>query len=321
MSSADDKELAKILLQPPPPRMGGGTKRNQSPEADTSPSDSKSTFVQWTTNDDKTFVPAQRSCGTLPPGLYESKHSQTIGQFFEKVPLSVENLVKFPESNSQKVISEIEKFWDRESVFRKYGLTFKRGILLWGPPGGGKTCTIKMVISDLIGRNGVILKFNTTSLVSSGLRVLKEIQKDTPVIVLMEDIDAIIEVQNESEVINLLDGVDLVDKIVFLATTNYPEKLGARILNRPSRFDRRFKIGMPNSESRGIYLEKLFSKEAKKPDIKKWVADTEGLSIAHLRELFVATIILQDEYDSALETLRSMGENISSTRDGKKAGF
>ncbi|MFK5088309.1 AAA family ATPase, partial [Klebsiella pneumoniae] len=77
----------------------------------------------------------------------------------------------------------------------------------------------------------------------------------------MEDIDATLEIYNESTVINLLDGVDRVDKIVFLATTNYPEKLGTRIMNRPSRFDKRFKVGYPTDNTRKIYLEHLIQDE------------------------------------------------------------
>ena len=46
------------------------------------------------------------------------------------------------------------------------------------------------------------------------------------------DLDAALAVYEESEVLNILDGVDQVDKVLFLATTNYPERLSARILDR-----------------------------------------------------------------------------------------
>jgi SpoVK/Ycf46/Vps4 family AAA+-type ATPase len=125
--------------------------------------------------------------------------------------------------------------------------------------------------------------------------------------------------------LNILDGVDQVDKVVFLATTNYPEVLGARILNRPSRFDKRFKIGHPNAESRKLYFKHLIGGEEKTKglniDLKRWVTDTDGFSIAHLKELFVAVCILGDEYAKAIETLSSMKEQITSDDEFEKPGL
>lgn len=144
----------------------------------------------------------------------------------------------------------------------------------------------------------------------------------------MEDIDSIIETNSESEVLNVLDGVNQIDKVVFLATTNYPERLGDRIINRPSRFDKRFKIGHPNAESRRIYFEFIIGGKEKveelKIDLERWVNDTEEFSIAHLKELFVAVVILGDSYEDAIETLTAMREENLSSKDDevrKPMGF
>jgi SpoVK/Ycf46/Vps4 family AAA+-type ATPase len=131
-----------------------------------------------------------------------------------------------------------------------------------------------------------------------------------------------------------------------LATTNYPELLGSRIVNRPSRFDKRIKIGHPNAESRKIYLKHLICdhKKAKEEglttekkrneyvlnkakdlgiDLELWVKDTKEFSIAHLKELFIATVILGDNYEDAITTLRSMRDNIRSSDadNSAKVGF
>jgi len=140
----------------------------------------------------------------------------------------------------------------------------------------------------------------------------------------MEDLDAILERRSESIVLNILDGVDKIDKIVFLATTNYPERLGPRIVNRPSRFDKRIKIGNPNDSARKMYLEHLVQRDGERiTDIDKWVTDTKGFSLAHLKELFVAVTIIGDTYDVALTILKSMRENISSDQDDdeRNVGF
>jgi SpoVK/Ycf46/Vps4 family AAA+-type ATPase len=278
-------------------------------------------FVQWTTTDGKQFFPAARSVDEITPGLYEIKRTPQGMIFFDNVVLSAEGLIKFPETECDKVVSEIETFWEREALFRKFNLSFKRGILLYGPPGSGKTCTIKLAIQNIVRRKGIVIKFGPPGIFSEGLRIFRQIQPDAPVIVLMEDIDSIIEHWCESDVINIIDGVDQIDKVVFLATTNYPEKLGERILNRPSRFDKRFKIGMPNLESRKIYIDKLARDGGLKLDISRWTLDTDGLSIAHIKELFVAVNILGNEYKESLDRLRQMSTPITSQHDGSKAGF
>jgi len=312
--------MPKPMNQPsyPPHSQPSSPSVARQPEEEADPNQ---LFIQWTTTDDKAFFPAARSVKALEPGLYEIRLTGNGALYFSKVPMGTEKLLKFPETQSQNVVKEIETFWEREEMFKTHQLAFKRGMLLWGPPGSGKTCTIKMAIQDLIKRQGVVIKFTQPGLFAEGMRVFREVQPRTPVIVLMEDIDAILESYNESDVINILDGVDMVQKVVFLATTNYPEKLGPRIMNRPSRFDKRFKIGMPNAESRRIYLRSLITGKKDIPDLERWVKDTENFSIAHLKELFIAVVFLGDEYAAALRTLKNMGDSISSEHDGSKIGL
>lgn len=280
-------------------------------------------LVQWSTPDKQVFQPVSTTCASLPPAYYEIRHAQMSGIYFARIPVLSEGLLRFPDSKSEKVLQEIEKFWDRESMFRKHGIAYKRGIILYGPPGGGKSCTIQLICEDVIARNGVVIKWNKPALISNGLRILREIQPKVPVVVLMEDMDSIMSDNSESDVLNILDGVDRVDKVVFLATTNYPERLGARVINRPSRFDKRIKIGNPSETARRMYLEHLFSKDgAESVDMDKWVKDTKDLSLAHLKELFVAVTIIGDSYRMALATLKSMRDHISSDHDeDTKAGF
>jgi DNA replication protein DnaC len=296
-------------------------------------------LVQWTTHDGKRFVPASRTAPRLVPAAYEIQHSQTCGIYFEQFKVKTEGLIRFPQTNSDRVVREIQTFWAKEDRFRQYGLNHKRGIMLWGPPGSGKSCTIQLIMKDVIERNGIVIKFGHPTLFTEGMRILREIEPTTPAVILMEDIDSTLEIHNESEVLNILDGVDHIEKVVFLATTNYPERLGPRILNRPSRFDKRFKIGHPNPESRMLYFKHIISgkdrsmlateeidvdKRVKELDIDldKWVHDTEGFSIAHLKELFVAVTILGDDYNEAIETLASMRDNISSSHEeAGKMGF
>lgn len=279
--------------------------------------------VQWTTNDNKIFVPAGRTCSELVPGVYDIKTAANFGTYFERIPVKTEGLIRFPDSNSERVVAEIQKFWERENFFEEFNLLHKRGIILYGPPGGGKSCTLQLVMSDVVNRGGVVVQFGHPEVFVDGMRKFREVQPDTPVVIIMEDIDSTLEVYNESEVLNILDGVNRINKVVFLATTNYPELLGARVVNRPSRFDKRFRIGHPSAEARRIYFDHLCDGRDFKElgiDLDRWVEDTDKMSIAHLRELFIAVVVLGDSYEEAIETLRTMKESIDD-REYDQVGF
>ena len=281
-------------------------------------------YVHWTSHDGRIFIPAAKTTKKLTPGVYEIDNSQSVGLYFEKIPIKTEGLIRFPDTNSDRVVNEISRFWEREEIFDEYGLAYKRGILLFGPPGSGKSCTIQLIMEDVVKRNGIVVKFTDPYIFIDGMRVLRQIQPETPVVTIMEDIDSTLEMFNESEILNILDGVNDVRKVVFLATTNYPEKLGARIVNRPSRFDKRFRIGYPSEESRAIYFKHLISDKSPESlgiDLDRWIADTDEFSIAHLKELFVAVVILGDPYDEAIKTLKKMTEVLEDKDYDTEMGF
>jgi GTPase SAR1 family protein len=314
----EDKKLQELLKknQSDRPDVAHAKKYEYTEYDEDSPIDFKTRkFVQWTTSNDQQYFPASKTCRALPPGVYDIDVLPNQGIFFNKIEVTTEGLIRFPETNSNKVIDEIQKFWERESLFLEYNLTYKRGILLWGPAGSGKTSTVKLLCHDVIQRDGVVINFTEPDLFIEGMRLVRAIQPKCPVVILMEDLDAIIEQFNESQVLNILDGVEKVERVVFLATTNYPENLGDRIVNRPSRFDKRFLIGHPEEESRRMYFEHLIGNkkiEELKIDINRWVADTDQLSLAHLKELFIAVIIQGDKYEEEIEVLQSMRETIKS---------
>lgn len=311
-----EKELAKLIA---PLIDDSDHPLFRTSEPDISPPMPASTFdlIQWSVRSQGTFTPSARVENCLPPGVYKIDCDPQFGIFFQLRDIRTESLLRFPETNIDKVVEEIQMFWDRGEIFERYGLAHKRGILLWGPPGGGKSCTTQLIMKDIIDRGGVCFEFS--SIFDAGFRIFRQIEPETPVVVLMEDIDSMIANYDESWFLNVLDGYEAREKIVFLATTNYPERLGARIVNRPSRFDRRYKIGLPNPESRRLYLEHLT--DGASIDIEQWVQDTEEFSLAHLRELFVATIILGNDYEESLNTLRNMKEDISSLKSEMKMGF
>jgi energy-coupling factor transporter ATP-binding protein EcfA2 len=243
----------------------------------------------------------------LPPGYYDTVIDQAGSIWFEPVRARTDKLLRFPDAATDKVIAEIETFWSREEIFEEFGLPFKRGILLYGPPGSGKTCTLQLLARDVVQRKGVVLIYQPEIFIHA-YRQLRRQQPDTPVVVLMEDIDATLKRNNESTVLNTLDGTDTVHKTVFVATTNYPEELGERIINRPSRFDRRLFVSDPSDVARKMYLDDMI-RGKKLPEgisIDQMVKDTRGMSLAHVKELFVLAVVIGADYKEAVKDLTEM---------------
>ena len=299
--------------------------------AETMPEDSEEKEVrvsweQWTElNEGAGYTAAGKTVDELKPGFYDI--TVVDGRIiWLPVRARQDKLIRFPDSKTDIVLSEIEKFWKREQSFIDHDLPYKRGILMWGPPGSGKSCTVRLLAEQVVERGGIVIMFPNPETFVGAFRQLRDIQPDTPVVVMMEDLDAIIERQNESKILNLLDGTEDVHKCLFVATTNYPEKLGPRIVNRPSRFDRRIKIGHPGPASRKMYLDTLILEgdlpltaeqhgKAIEVGVEKMVNDSEGWSLAHLKELFVATIILDADYVETVRILDKMKDKVASTYD------
>ena len=285
----------------------------------------ESDYTKWSQMSSTKLVPCGKTVNTLHPGVYEIYFSNNIGVYLNKVEVKTEGLIRFPDVNSDKMINEIKKFWELEEVFAENDLTYKRGMLLYGPPGSGKSSAIQILCADIIERGGIVLRFSCCpSYFIEMYRIIRQIQPEVPIIVIMEDLESILDNYDESEVINILDGVINLDKIVFIATTNYPRKLGSRIINRPSRFDKRIKIEHPNDICRKMYFEHLMKDRVKEIDLAKWVKDTKGFSLAHLKELYIAVFILQDSYTETIKTLIEMKniikddeeDNFNSTKMG-----
>ena len=290
-------------------------------------------YTQWSTYKQGKFVPCFNTVPTVPSGVYEMKADQTLGFHIEKQEHRSDELIELPIPEIQEILRDIDSFWKREDMFKKYGYTFKRGILLYGPPGNGKTMIIQSLCQKLIeDMDGIVFNLRDHNDIELYLEyagpVLRCIEKDRPIIVILEDVDNIIDGSRSTltGVLNMLDGIKQINKVVYIGTTNYPELLEERISNRPSRFDRRYKIGLPNGKVRKSYIsQKLKKDDLDKINIKDWVDKTKGFSLAAIKELIISVIILGISLDEAVERLREMKNKIESTNERnqnqKKLGF
>jgi intein/homing endonuclease len=182
----------------------------------------------------------------------------------------------------------------------------------------GKTTSLIMAAESMVKQGGVVLIADMPGVLKILLRELRLVEADRPMTVIWEDLDAVIKRYGESEVLEILDGESQVNGIVFVATTNYPEDLDARIVNRPSRFDRVEHIDMPNAESRALYLNAKVGTTIA-PDGTDLVVATKDMSIAHLRELVAAIWCFGSDAQDVLKRLVDMEKVPHSDRHNNKS--
>ena len=278
---------------------------------------SSMTKNQWAVLPNDVFTAIGSTVSHLPPAIYMLTSDGGV-IFFNKTKVLTDKLIELDDSAAVRVIAGIEKFWESKAQFDRFGILFKRGILMWGPAGSGKTATVNILMNDLVRRGGMVVIVQSPGLAIGGLHELRRIEPLRPIIVVLEDIEEIIGNYGEHGLLGLLDGEHQVSNVVVLATTNYPERLGERIINRPSRFDEVILVDMPSAKARYRYLKHVLKDTVPEEELQQWVEATDKLSIAHLRELIVATQCLDRPYAEVVDRLKRMKIRPDSDKRGKE---
>jgi len=256
-------------------------------------------YRQWVQNED-VYLGCGRTVAALEPGFFDVLCSDT-GIFFRKATVTADELLVFPDSLVDKVLREIETFWNKHEVFTAHKLLHRMGYMFWGPPGSGKSCLVYLIIFKIINMGGVVLRCNDLSAFAEGLKILRAIEPQRPLVCIYEDIDSIIRSYGDDNLLQILDGAHQVDRIVNIATTNYPEKLDPRVI-RSRRFDRIHFIGMPNANQREMYFKsKLLPVDLERVPLQAWVARTEGMTFASMTDLIARVCCLECDFEESAE--------------------
>jgi hypothetical protein len=233
------------------------------------------------------------------------------------------------------VRDDFESFFERESFFRKNRLPFRRGYLLHGSPGNGKTSVVRAMLSSR-GMTAHTLRLFEPQRSDGDLdRLFEDAIVDRPSMILLEDLDRAFPRSGESRtnismqaLLNALDGIGTGEGIVVVATANEPTLLDPAILKRPGRFDRVVHFPNPCAELRMRYLLK-FNPAIDAQALEQPVGESNGFSFAQLREAVIlaaqsaferkADDINADDLLHAIRALRQT--NVRSSVNNKFAGF
>lgn len=216
---------------------------------------------------------------------------------------------------------DLTNFFASRELYERYGVAWKRGALLIGPPGNGKTQTVRALIKQF-GKPCLYVKsFKSERWTDErNMRhVFLPARKVAPCVVVMEDLDSLITERNRAFFLNELDGLDDNTGVVVLATTNHPGRLDPAILERPSRFDRKYFFELPAAAERAAYIEawnRRLENEMRLHDdaLPQIVAATEGFSFAYLKEMFVNAMTEWVINQAAPQSLTVAATNGSATR-------
>jgi ATPase family protein associated with various cellular activities (AAA) len=198
----------------------------------------------------------------------------------------------------QQIRTDFSQFLASREAYEAHGVPWKRGALFIGPPGNGKTLCVKALIRELGIPCLYVQSFEAQhSTVQASIEaVFKRARETTPCILVLEDIDALLVEGSRSFFLNELDGFASNTGVITLATTNHPERLDPSIVERPSRFDRKYHFDLPTPEARGRYIANWNARLAPALQLTadgraKVVELTADFSYAYVQEVFVSSMM------------------------------
>jgi hypothetical protein len=198
----------------------------------------------------------------------------------------------------------------------------KRGLLLYGPPGVGKTHSVRLLMSQLEGVTIVQLTGDSLGLIGTACSVARTLQ---PAMVVVEDVDLIAEDRGMHpghhpllfQLLNEMDGLAEDADVVFLLTTNRADLLEPALAARPGRVDQAVPLDLPDAKARTrlfrLYRGGLAIDESRLDSV---IARTEGVTASFLKELLRRSALIAatesvstdltvaaDQLDAALDEL------------------
>ena len=264
-------------------------------------------ITSWYTLNGQDYFLAYTTMPHVPCGLYNIVFSRDFGMGLARVNYTADDVYLLPGMPYTQIINDLAAFWNSTDKFKTFKLKPHRGILLYGETGCGKTSLIYKIIDEIRVFDGVVIQFADPTAWMNLIPIIRRLESDRPIICVIEHLDKFLEKFGEENFLSFLDGMNSVSNIVYIATTNNIHAIPDSIQNRPSRFDRKYEITKPNDVARREYLKrKLAGIKQKKYKMETLVEDTNGFTMAHLREFFVSVFIFNNDYNATVKMLRNI---------------
>jgi len=225
-------------------------------------------------------------------------------RLWKSVQKSTWEKVILDNSLKESLIQDVEGFFHQKDHYDQFEVPWKRGIIVHGLPGNGKTIAVKALMNSLSSRPKPI----PTLYVKSGKgeygtihairNIFRKARQMSPCLLVFEDLDSLITEESRSFFLNEVDGMESNDGIMMIGSTNYLEKLDSGITKRPSRFDRKYHFDLPAPQERTRYCDFWRTRLANNKSINfpakmssAIAAITDGFSFAYLQEAFISSLL------------------------------
>jgi hypothetical protein len=224
-------------------------------------------------------------------------HGQTLLQFHRRPTLAADQLVLAADTLAEVQRQVVEVARHKEQLLAA-GQHLKRGVLLYGPPGVGKTHTVRYLTSRLTGTTVLQLTGNALHLIAEACSVARAL---APAMLVIEDVDLIAEDRGMHpgqhpllfQLLNEMDGLAEDADVVFVLTTNRADLLEPALAARPGRVDQAVELRLPDAEARRALFE-LYRRglEVDTSGLDDVLARTEGVTASFLKELLRRAALL-----------------------------
>ncbi|MBF0490997.1 MAG: ATP-binding protein [Candidatus Omnitrophica bacterium] len=213
---------------------------------------------------------------------------------------------------AERIRLEVDGVLRCAGTLARYGLNSKRGFILAGEPGNGKTLLLK-ILANQTNVTCILVPFTKDPTERSMSRVFNLARRLAPTMLILEDVDLYGEEREHArdgeylgELMNELDGMIDNKEIIVFATTNHLAKVEKALQNRPGRFDRVYKIMNPDFKGRCHILKhfiNLVPNQITDRQIEVVAESFSGFSGAYLKESVnsgFAQAILRNENEPVL---------------------
>jgi hypothetical protein len=185
--------------------------------------------------------------------------------------------------------------WSRELL--SAGQHLKRGLLLHGPPGTGKTHTVRYLTGRLASSTIILLTGRSIRFIDQAAALARRLQ---PSMVVLEDVDLVAVDRDFTQdgnpllfsLLEVMDGIGADADVTFVLTTNRADVLETALADRPGRVDLAVEIPRPDLRCRERLLQVYARGLSVDADLARVAADTDGITASFIKEMIRRTVLV-----------------------------
>jgi hypothetical protein len=218
---------------------------------------------------------------------------------FGDLPVTAREDVVLPEEVLARVERHALSVAAHRDALLRAGQHLKRGLLLFGPPGTGKTHTMRYLVGRMDGYTRLILSGRALHAIGPASELARDLE---PAVLVLEDVDLVAGDRSHGpgampvlfELLNAMDGAAGDADLLFVLTTNRADLLEPALAARPGRVDVAVEIDLPDADARGRLL-KLYARDVPlrlaEAELDAIIVRTEGVTASFLKELLRRSIL------------------------------